>query len=84
MSNYKHGHASLKNRSKEYRAYHHMVQRCTNSNVKDCVRYGGRGIKVCNRWINSFESFLKDMGLAPSSKYSLDMTDLLTLCKLSN
>lgn len=76
MSNHKHGHASSgAKRSKEYRAYHHMIQRCTNPNVNDYDRYGGRGIKVCDRWMRSFQIFLSDIGLAPSSAHSLDRID---------
>lgn len=43
-----------------------MRQRCTNPNDPGYERYGGRGIKVCERWC-VFESFLKDMGEKPES-----------------
>jgi len=39
-----------------------MIQRCTNQNNKDYKNYGGRGIKVCERWLK-FENFLKDIGI---------------------
>lgn len=42
-----------------------MVQRCTDANHDDFARYGGRGIKVCKRWRESFEHFLADMGERP-------------------
>lgn len=42
-----------------------MIQRCTNSKASGFEHYGGRGIKVCNRWLNSFEAFLADMGVQP-------------------
>jgi len=52
-----------------------MIQRCTSPNNHAYDRYGGRGIKVCDRWLNSFESFLADMGDKPSSECSLDRID---------
>ena len=42
-----------------------MKARCTNKNHKRFSDYGGRGITICERWINSFENFLADMGEAP-------------------
>lgn len=38
-----------------------MKQRCYNKNTKDYKRYGGRGITVCSRWLESFDNFLSDM-----------------------
>lgn len=59
----------------EYRAWQTMRLRCTvptNPAYKD---YGGRGITVCERWINSVENFIADMGPKPSSKHELDRKD---------
>ena len=49
-----------------------MKERCTNPNKKVWKDYGGRGIKVCDKWLNSYENFLKDMGRKPSPEYSID------------
>jgi hypothetical protein len=56
----------------EYNSWHSMKQRCINPDNKDYDNYGGRGIKVCDRWLNSFENFLIDMGPKPSENHSLD------------
>lgn len=49
-----------------------MKARCYNSNTKSYKNYGGRGIKVCDRWLESFDNFLQDMGEKPGPEYSLD------------
>lgn len=59
-------------RTKEYAAWAHMKDRCYNKNSLDYPNYGARGIQVCERWKNSFESFLEDMGLSPGAKFSID------------
>lgn len=69
---FKHGHASHKKPTPEYRAWHSMKDRCYNPNNKYFKDYGGRGIIVCDRWKNSFENFLADLGFRPSNKHSLD------------
>lgn len=58
--------------TQEYRAWSNMKNRCTNPNYELYHRYGGRGIKVCDEWVNSFETFLKDMGKKPSKQHSID------------
>lgn len=69
----KHGHGRRgKNRSAEYRAWSAMIQRCTNKKGKHHHYYIDKGIIVCKRWRESFESFLSDIGTRPSPKHSLD------------
>lgn len=61
--------------TKEYRLWQGIIQRCTNSKSQHYARYGGRGIKVCRTWAKSFESFLADVGFAPSNLHTLDRKD---------
>jgi len=68
----KHGFAVNNIISKEIRSWASMKQRCYNKKSPDYKRYGGRGITVCERWLNSFENFIADMGLRPSIKHTLD------------
>lgn len=63
-------------RSKEYRVWADMIQRCTNQKCANYKHYGARGIVVCKRWMDSFEAFLKDMGNRPSEKHSLERKDV--------
>jgi hypothetical protein len=60
-----HGHAREGRRTPTYRSWKCMRTRCCNPNHKGYSRYGGRGIKVCDRW-SSFENFLADMGEKPA------------------
>jgi hypothetical protein len=65
QNNVKHGENRQPGKSKEYKVWDGIIQRCTNSNDWRYVNYGGRGIKVCDRWRYSFEKFLEDMGRCP-------------------
>lgn len=69
----KHGHSINHTRSPEYHTWHGMIQRCTNPHSRKYYLYGGRGIRVCQRWRN-FENFLKDMGSRPDG-LTLDRVD---------
>jgi hypothetical protein len=48
-----------------YKTWDNMKQRCYNTNYNQYKDWGGRGIKICDRWLNSFENFLTDMGERP-------------------
>lgn len=56
----------------EYNAWQHIRSRCYNKNSPAYPEYGGRGITVCDRWLESFENFYADMGPKPSRKHSID------------
>ena len=58
----------------EYTAWAHMKDRCYNKNDSRYKTYGGRGIKVCDRWRNSFANFYEDMGERPEGM-TLDRID---------
>lgn len=60
----------------EYISWKAMIRRCENKNTKDFSYYGARGIKVCDRWRESFECFLSDMGERPSPTHSIDRVDV--------
>lgn len=57
--------------SPERSSYNSMINRCCNEKDNYYKNYGGRGIKVCDRWQKSFEDFLSDMGKRPEG-FSLD------------
>lgn len=69
-ANTKHG----KSRTKIYKVWTSMRLRCNNKLDRGYDNYGGRGIKVCERWETSFENFLADMGYSPPGM-SLDRID---------
>lgn len=61
--------------SPEYTAWSNMQNRCFKKNQKAWPNYGGRGITVCEEWVNDFTAFFDYVGLRPSSKHSLDRID---------
>ena len=61
-------------KSLEYYAWRSMRNRCKDQNTKYYGKYGGRGIKVCERWEN-YLHFLADMGRKPTKSHSLDRID---------
>jgi hypothetical protein len=67
----RHGEIVGGRRSREYLAWQSMRSRCRRPTDKRFAEYGGRGIKICDRW-EVFENFLADMGRKPSPRHSLD------------
>lgn len=64
-----------KSSTSEYYIYHSIKARCYNPNATRYECYGGRGVKMCERWLESFENFYEDMGDRPSKSHSIDRID---------
>jgi hypothetical protein len=60
----------------EYTSWRGMKKRCYNETNASFKHYGARGIKVCERWFNSFENFLEDVGPKPAKDFSIDRIDV--------
>lgn len=75
LANLRHGFAARGARSPEHMIWTAMKQRCSNPKATGYQHYGGRGIKMCERWERSFEAFLEDVGPRPSSKFEIDRID---------
>jgi len=56
----------------EWRAWQGMRKRCYDPSYQNFIRYGGRGIVVCQRWLDSYADFLSDVGRKPGPRYTLD------------
>ena len=68
---------STPSQSPIYRVYRSMIARCENPNFSSFPRYGGRGIRVCDRWRKSFYAFLGDMGPRPDGcvRFTIERKD---------
>jgi hypothetical protein len=60
---------------REYGIWWGMVARCEDPRQQNYDRYGGRGIKVCDKWRGSFAAFLADLGPRPSREHTIDRID---------
>lgn len=69
-----HGENRKGRQTKVHHAWTNMRRRCSNPKTNGYHRYGGRGIKVCERW-DVYENFLADMGEPPTPDHQLDRID---------
>lgn len=79
----RHGQKANNKQSAEYTAWLNMISRCENARNQAYIYYGGRGIRVCDRW-KCFDLFFADMGKKPSNKHSLDRLNVNGDYELSN
>lgn len=70
-----HAYASNGRKPSEYVTWERMISRCTNPNNIGFKDYGGAGVTVCAEWLESFVSFLSDMGPKPGKGFSIDRID---------
>ena len=68
-ANTTHGEA---HKTAEWSSYQAMINRCERPSHKQFKDYGGRGIRVCERWRQSYAAFLTDMGRKPTPSHSID------------
>ena len=71
----KHGCCQSSGKSPEYKVWSGIKRRCHNKNEPKYHDYGGRGIFVCDEWMNDFPQFLKDMGRRPTRKHQIERID---------
>ena len=63
-------------RTKIHDTWLNIKSRCHRKTATGYHIYGGRGITVCDEWMNSFQTFLKDMGMPPSNKHTIERIDV--------
>lgn len=73
--NMRHGMKTRAAAAPEYAVWSMARKRCRLPSDRAFHRYGGRGIRMCDRWADSFADFIADMGQRPSPKHSLDRID---------
>lgn len=60
---------------KEKTTWYQMKSRCYNKENPRYPLYGGRGIKVCDRWLDSMQAFMDDMGRPPTEQHTIERID---------
>ena len=68
----KHGQSKAGNKSSIHTTWQNIKKRCCDIKNAHYKNYGGRGINICDRWINSFENFYADMGDKPTEKHTIE------------
>lgn len=68
----RHGHKAAGVTTPEYAAWCNLRARCERPSAAQFKNYGGRGIYVCQRWRESFDAFLRDVGFRPGATHSID------------
>ena len=81
--NRRHGGCANNRSTKLYMSWNSMVGRCSNPTHGNYAAYGGRGIRVCERWL-AFENFREDMGDRPDALHSLERIDVHGNYELAN
>lgn len=66
------GDPSAKSNRKGYSSWRNMIRRCHVKSRRIYARYGAVGIRVCDRWMQSFDAFIQDVGEPPSPHHSID------------
>jgi hypothetical protein len=69
-------HGERKSRTPEYNAWMGAKRRCVDRKLKQFCDYGGRGIQMCQEWMDSYDAFLRDVGRRPGPDFSLDRIDV--------
>lgn len=59
----------------EYTTWQNVIRRCSEPKTVGWARYGGRGISICQKWRDSYQAFLEDVGPKPTPKHTLDRID---------